>query len=337
MNSSVRLGALALVASIFALPAAAQEVTEWRFNNNYAPTRPESQHIRDFAANVEEASGGTLKITVIEGGGMNLKDADALRWMQTGTPEISFIWPPFIGRDAPQLANLYVYGSVSTAEEHLRALPTVKEILSEGFEAQGIPVVGFMGLPIIDASLFCREPVRSLDELRAKKVRVGTREQVETYTALGVAAQIIPQNELYSALQTGVVDCALYAARFAESISLQEVAKHAVYSGFPFPPAPYAIVVHKASYDALSDEQRAAIASAAETLETNSTDFSKDAEAEAAARAKLAEAGVTWYDDFSDADKEAIREAAAQTWLTIAEEAGPEAVAIRERILESLQ
>src|SRR5690606_5328965 len=139
---------------------------------------------------------------------------------------ISFIWPTFIGRDAPDLANLYVYGSVSTAEEHLRALPAVKDALIQGFAERDIPVVGFMALPIIDASLFCREPVTSLDELRARKLRVGSREQVETFTALGVAAQIVPQNELYSALQTGVVDCALYAARFANSISLQEVAPH---------------------------------------------------------------------------------------------------------------
>jgi TRAP-type C4-dicarboxylate transport system substrate-binding protein len=327
-----------LLAACTALLAAttAATATEWRFNNNYAPTRPESEHIRNFAARVGELSGGSLTITVIEGGGMNLRDADALRWMQTGTPEISFIWPTFIGRDAPDLANLYVYGSVSTAEEHLKALPAVKEALITGFEERGIPVVGFMALPIIDASLFCREPVRTLDELRTKKLRVGSREQVETFTALGVAAQIVPQNELYSALQTGVVDCALYAARFASSISLQEVAQHAVYTGFPFPPVPYAIVAHKGSLEALDDAQRAALAEAAEILETESSDFSKDAEAEAAARAALTEAGVTWYPDFTAEEIEEIRAAAEATWLTLSEEGGETAVANRAAILEAL-
>ena len=165
-----------------------------------------------------------------------------------------------------------------------------------------------MALPIIDASLFCREPVRSLDELRTRKLRVGSREQVETFTALGIAAQIVPQNELYSALQTGVVDCALYAARFATSVSLQEVARHAVYTGFPFPPVPYAIVAHGGSLSRLTEAQRAALDEAAEILEAESSDFSRDAEAEAAARAALAEAGVTWYDPFSAGEIEEIRE-----------------------------
>jgi TRAP-type transport system periplasmic protein len=325
-----------LAACAALLAAGTATATEWRFNNNYAPTRPESEHIRNFAARVGELSGGSLTITVIEGGGMNLRDADALRWMQTGTPEIAFIWPTFIGRDAPDLATLYVYGSVSTAEEHLKALPAVKAALVTGFEDRGIPVVGFMALPIIDASLFCREPVQSLAELRTKKLRVGSREQVETFTALGVAAQIVPQNELYSALQTGVVDCALYAARFAASISLQEVAQHAVYTGFPFPPVPYAIVAHKASLEALTDAERAALTEAAEVLETESSDFSKDAEAEAAARAALTEAGVTWYPDLTAEVIAEIRTAAEATWLTLSEEGGATAVANRAAILEAL-
>jgi len=325
--------AIAIGATAVDAPAQNQTVT-WRFNNNYAPTRPESEHIRNFAANVEAFSGGTFTINVIEGGGMNLRDADALRWMQTGTPEISFIWPTFIGRDAPDLANLYVFGSVSTAEEHMRALPAVQEALTEGFEQRNIPVIGFMALPIIDASLFCREPVRTLDELRRLRLRVGSREQVETFTALGVAAQIIPQNELYSALQTGVVDCALYAARFARSISLQEVARHAVYTGFPFPPAPYAIVAHAGTLNALSPENREALDRALEVLEEESFQFDGDAEAEAAARAELEAEGVTWHGELPAEDQEAIREAAAQTWLALSQEGGEAAVAYRERIVE---
>ncbi|MDP2087235.1 MAG: TRAP transporter substrate-binding protein DctP [Gemmobacter sp.] len=331
--TKLAFAALALTA-LSATVAAAE--TTWRFNNNYAPTRPESAHIRAFAEDVAARTGGSLKIEVIEGGGMNLKDADALRWMQTGTPEIAFIWPTFIGRDAPDLASLYVYGSVSTAEEHLKALPAVQQALTEGFAERDIPVVGFMALPIIDASLFCREPVTSLAELRTKKLRVGSREQVETFTALGVAAQIVPQNELYTALQTGVVDCALYAARFAKSISLQEVAKHATYSGFPFPPVPYAIVAHKGTLEKLTDDQRAHLTAATEQLWTNSADFSKDAAAEAAARADLQAAGVTWADPLSAAEVEEIRAAATATWEKLATEGGEKALAYRATILDLL-
>ena len=105
-----------LGAALLNFHSSANAQTEWKFNNSYAPSRPESLQIRNFAADVEKRTGGKLKISVSEGGALGLKDADALRFMQTGTPELGFIWPPFVGRDAPALANLYVYGLVANAE-----------------------------------------------------------------------------------------------------------------------------------------------------------------------------------------------------------------------------
>jgi len=262
------LALTAVVLAVSSLGGAAQAQTvEWRFNNSYAASRPESVQIRAFAADVEKRTNGRMKISVSEGGALGLKDADALRFMQTGAPELGFIWPPFLGRDAPALANIYVYGLVSGADEHLKALPALKAVLKEGIGKWNVEVPGFLGFSIVDASLFCREPVRSLDDLRKKKLRVGSREQVETFKRLGVAAQIVPQNELYSALQTGVVDCALYAARFANTISLQEVAKHVTPTGFPFPPAPYALMAHKGKWAALAPDLKKGFNDAVAELE----------------------------------------------------------------------
>ena len=80
-----------VLAALLTLHGGAQAQTEWKFNNSYAPSRPESAHIRAFAADVEKRTGGKLKVSVSEGGSLGLKDADALRFMQAGTPELSFI------------------------------------------------------------------------------------------------------------------------------------------------------------------------------------------------------------------------------------------------------
>jgi TRAP-type C4-dicarboxylate transport system substrate-binding protein len=307
-------GALALTAGV--LPAAAQ--TEWKFNNSYAPTRTESAFIREFVENVNKS--GKLKINLLEGGAMGLKDVDALRWMQDGTPEMGFIWPPFLGRDAPDLASVYVYGSVTGPEEHLKALPAVKEILAAGIRKNKIEPIGFMGLSILNGTIFCRQPITSLADLKKFKLRVGTREQIETFKALGVAAQTVAQQELYSAMQTGVIDCALYPARIAHTISLQEVAKHVIDTGFPFPPAPYVMMAHQAKWAALPDDAKNAVKAAIAELEKKSFDFSGDIKNETDAREKLKAQGVTFHPDMSDADKKTIRAAALKTWETIAKE-----------------
>ena len=251
-------------------------------------------------------------------------------------PELSFIWPPFLGRDAPALANIYVYGLVSGAQEHLKALPALKAVLKEGIGKWNIEVPGFLGFSIVDASLFCREPVRTLEDLRKKKLRVGSREQVETFKRLGVAAQIVPQNELYSALQTGVVDCALYAARFANTISLQEVAKHVTPTGFPFPPAPYALMAHKAKWAALPADLKKGFNDAVFELEKVSFDFDGDTQAEKQARDKLVSQGTTFYPALSGADQNALRKSALETWDVLAKETGGDAIAYRQRVLDAL-
>jgi TRAP-type C4-dicarboxylate transport system substrate-binding protein len=327
---------LAAALALGAASAATAQTVEWRFNNSYAPSRPESVQIRDFAADVEKRTGGRMKISVAEGGAMGLRDADALRFMQTGTPELGFIWPPFVGRDAPALANVYVYGLVANAGEHLKALPALKSVLTEGIGKWNIEVPGFLGFSIVDAAFFCREPVRTLDEMKRKKLRVGSREQVETFKRLDIAAQIVPQNELYAALQTGVVDCALYAPRFANSISLQEVTKHVIPTGFPFPPAPYALLANKAKWATLPADLKKGFLDAVADLEKVSFDFAGDEQTEKASRERLVSQGVTWHPALTAADQAAIRRSALATWDVLAKEVGGDAIAYRQRILDAL-
>jgi TRAP-type C4-dicarboxylate transport system substrate-binding protein len=332
----IRTLAAAAVAAVIGGGAALAQGIEWRFNNSYAPTRTESAHIRTFVNTINEKAGGKLKVQLLEGGAMGLRDADALRYMLQGTPELSFIWSPFLGRDAPDLASIYVYGLIGSEAEHRKALPAVQAALKEGLARRDIEVIGFMGLGILNGTLFCRNPVKTLDDLKRVKLRVGTRDQIETFKALGVAAQFIAQNELYAAMQTGVVDCALYPTRIAHTISLPEVAKHVVDTTFPFAPTPYAMMANKQKWAALPADLKAVVASAIADLEKASFDFSGDARGESEARDRLKAQGVTFHGDLPEADRTAIRAAALKTWETIMTEAGPQAVQYRQNILKAL-
>jgi len=335
----MRRGILAaLAASLIGIgigSAAAQNV-EWRFHNSYAPTRIESQHVRDLAADLRTRSQGRFTLNVFEGNAMNLRDADALRWMQTGTPEMGFIWPPFLGRDDAAMSSILVFGLIRNAEELNRIMPALRESLNEGIRRWQIEPVGFIQLGLLDASILCRNPVRNLDELRRVKLRVGSREQVETFRTLGVAAQIVPQQELYTAMQTGVVDCALYPPRIAHTISLQEVARHAVSTGFAFPPTPYVVMANPARFRALSAENRQLLTQAVAATEQRSARFEQDAADDEAARERLRGQGVTFHGTFSEADQAALRTAAIATWETLMREAGGQGPAWKARIERAL-
>jgi TRAP-type C4-dicarboxylate transport system substrate-binding protein len=256
--------------------------------------------------------------------------------MQTGTPEMGFIWPPFLGRDDAAMSSILVFGLVRNAAELNRILPALRESLSAGIRRWNIEPVGFIQLGLLDASLMCRTPVRNLEELRRVKLRVGSREQVETFRALGVAAQIVPQQELYTAMQTGVVDCALYAPRFAQSVSLQEVAKHVVSTGFAFPPTPYVVMANQARWRALSEENRRLLMQAVAATEQRSTRFEEDVAADEAARERLRGQGVTFHGTLTDEEQQAIRRAAIATWESLMREAGGQGPAWKQRIEQAL-
>ena len=320
-------------ALVLTAAATVSDANEWRFNNGLPEGRGESKQLETFAADVAELTGGSVTIDVFHGGSLNLKDNDVARWLPRGAVEMGLVWANYLGRDVPALNAVMIQGSVGSPEELIAALPEIQEIYTEVLTELDIVPTGFMALPLLKASIFCREdPVRTLDDLRKKKLRVWSNDQVETFEKLGVSAQIVGQNDLYVALQTGVVDCAVYPALFAHTISLQEVTKYASYL-YPVAGVPYVLGASESAWESLTDSERDAISTAAARVWERTNEYSNAEENEAAARAKLAEQGVEFLDPFSDEDRAAFLDAASETWSAMAAEAGGKAPEYRERIL----
>ena len=318
------------------LSIGAAQAASWKFNNGLPEGRGESKQLEKFAAEVSDLSDGSLNIKVFHGGSLNLKDNDVARWLPRGAAEMGLVWANYLGRDVPALNAVMIQGSVGSPKELITALPEIQKIYKEVLAEWKIVPTGFMALPILKASIFCREkPVRTLDDLKTRKLRVWSNDQVETFTKLGVSAQIVGQNDLYVALQTGVVDCAVYPALFAHTISLQEVTKYASYL-YPVAGVPYVLGASESAWNTLSDKERASITTAAANVWARTNEYSKAEEKEQAARAKLTSQGIEFLDAFSEEDRLAFLNAASKTWQQMANEAGGKAPEYRQRILNVL-
>ena len=308
----------------------------WKFNNGLPETRNESKELDRFAADVKKATNGGLDIKVYHGGSLGLKNNDVLRWLPTGAAEMGLVWANYLGRDAPALNAVYIQGSVGSPEEHIKAIPVLKEIYASELKKWGIVPTGFMGLPILYASIFCKgEPVNTIEKLKTKKLRVWSKDMVDTFKKLGVSAQIIGQTEMYVALKTGVVDCAVYPALYAKTVSLQEVANSASYL-YPVAGLPYVLGASERKWKKLPQSYKNAVKNAAEKLFQRSTDYSDDEANEMNARRNLESEGVDWLTDFSPSDQRTFLNAAAETWKEAANEAGGEAPNNRSKILQAI-
>ncbi len=310
--------------------------TEWRFNNPLPENRPESAEFEQWAQDIAAATGGDFTIKVYHGGSLGLDNTDALRYLPSGAVDMSMVWANYLGRDAPALSSVFVQGSIGTVAELEAALPVVREIYEEEFGDWGVVSTGFVALPMLEASIWCaKEPINTLEGMRGKKLRVWARDQVETFTRLGISAQIIPQEEMYVALKTGVVDCAVYPALYAHTVSLPEVAKYGAYL-YPMASSPYVLGVAEDKWAALPEEHRVAVLAAGEAIWDRTNSYDDDHQSELAARDNAVAAGVTWLDDFPEADRALFLDAVSETWAMLAEEAGGKAPEYRQRVLDAL-
>ena len=90
------------------------------------------------------------------------------------------------------------------------------------------------------------------------KIRVSSKGHGEVITAWGATPVFMPVTEVYNAMQTGVVDATLIDPGAALAFKLMEVSK-SVTVGMKSPLATFFLVMNRESWDALSDDHKAAL------------------------------------------------------------------------------
>ncbi len=258
-----------------------------------------------------------------------------LRIMQRGMVDISLLYGEYYNRDAPELASVYAQGAITEADQHLKILPTLRNIYKEGYAKWGIHTIGGVVAPVFDVGLHCKEPVNTLEELEGKKVRVWSGHLVDTFDNLGISAQVIPQNDMYLALQTGVVDCAYYLSTVAKTVSLQEVTDYESYL-HPWAASPWMFGVSDKTWASLSESQQTALSRAGEEIWEITKAKAVDPQREEAAREERKEMGITVLPEFSDADVATFVEAAHKAWKDMAEDSGPEGMSYYNTVTSEL-
>ena len=132
---------------LFSSSVFAQEFN-WKFNNGLPENRNESKELDRFASDVSSATNKKLQIKVYHGGSLGLKNEDVLRWLPTGAAEMGLVWANYLGRDAPAMNAVYIQGSVGSTEEHLKAIPVLKDIYAEELKEWGIVPVSYTHLTL---------------------------------------------------------------------------------------------------------------------------------------------------------------------------------------------
>lgn len=203
------------------------ETIQWKMHTVWPDTRHETKSAKEWAARVNERAKDQLHIQVYSGGSLGIKDVDMVRQLPPGNIiQATSLSAGYIARDAPELAYILPEGVLARPEALSKIMPRLDKMFAEAYAKRGIKYLATFIAPDRSLDIYCKTPVNSLDELSKKKLRVWSKPLVDSFSKLGVSSTVIPQGDLYMALQTGVVDCSTYYPGAANTISLHEVAPY---------------------------------------------------------------------------------------------------------------
>ncbi len=261
MASRRILVAAALAAACFSLPGAgiAQQKMVIKASDVHPLGYPTVEAIVRMGAKLEKATNGRLTLQMypqMQLGG----EKEMIEQAQVGALQIARI---SVGALGPVIDELNVFNMpfIFRDEQHMRKVidgPIGNELLQK---ISANPQTHLIALGWMDAgtrNVYSNKPVTKPADLKGMKVRMmGNPIFVETMNAMGGNGVAMGFNELYSAMQTGVVDGAENNEPTVLAQNHYQVAK--VYSLTGHLIIPERIVFSKVSWDKLGKDDQALI------------------------------------------------------------------------------
>ena len=253
---------------------------------------------------LEDASNGELKFQMFAGGVLG-SEKEVVEQVQIGAVQMTRVSLGTVGPVVPDV-NVFNMPFIFRDNAHMRAVidgEIGQEILDKITNSE----FNMVGLAWMDGgvrNLYTKKPVRKIEDLKGMKIRVmGNPLFIDTLDAMGANGVAMDFSELFSALQTGVVDGAENNPPSMLEQNHFRSAKYYTLTGHLILPEP--IVMSKTTWNKLTPEQQVLVKKYAHEaqLEERKLWDEKSASSEKA----LKEAGV----EFIKVDKKPFYDATA--------------------------
>lgn len=223
---------------------------------------PHSLSGREFARLVSEKTGGSVEVTVSDNGALG-SNPELLDAVKTGIIDFTISTPGVMAEYSPAFGILelpYIF----TSKNHMMAVTRgdIGAGLAESYEAEtGIAILGYMGGAQRNM-ITTKATIASIGDLKGLKMRAPEiKEMLDWWKALGALGSVVPFPEVYTALQTGVVDGAENEFTTFSTARWAEVAKNISLTQHSITVRP--LVANSGKLAELTDQQQTAIREAA--------------------------------------------------------------------------
>ena len=265
------VGGLLFTLSFASAPAVAQQARVLKISHQFPGGSLDEGDFRDrlvrkFAQEVEKRTNGQLKFEIYPGGSL-VKAVEQWGAMANGSLDLSLYPLAYAGGRVPEFNIGLMPALITSYEQGLRwkDAPIGRE-LNRIVEEKGVKIVTWVWQAGGIASR--GKPVVNPEDAKGLKFRGGSKEMDMMLKAAGASVTNLPSSEIYSAMQSGVLDAALTSSTSLISFRLHEHAKHVTTARdktfwFMFEP----LMMSKASFDKLTPEQQKIVLEVGASLE----------------------------------------------------------------------
>ncbi len=260
MHHSVKF-VLAAAALGFATSASAQ--TKWDMPVPYGDTNFHTQNIVQFAEDVKSATDGGLEITVHSNGSL-FKHPDIKNAVRQGLAQIGEILGSRLSNEDP----IYEVDSIpflaTSYDDAKKLYDASKDQLAAKLQEQGLQLL--FSVPWPPQGIYTQKEISSVDDLKGLKMRAYNAATERLAQLAGSLPTQVEVPDLPTAFATGRVEAMITSPSTGANSKVWDFLSH--YSDAQAWLPRNMVFVNKAAFDALPEDQQAAVLEAAATAET---------------------------------------------------------------------
>ncbi|WP_136248384.1 TRAP transporter substrate-binding protein [Halomonas borealis] len=257
-------GTAGVAAAPFVNTASAQETITWNMVTSWPKNFPAlGTGANDFAERIERMSGGRMRVRV-HGAGEMVPALEVFDAVSAGTAEMghsaSYYWRGKVA--AAQFFTAVPFGMTTTETNAWLYYGGGQALWDELYAGHNLKpfAVGNTGAQM--AGWFKKE-INSLDDMQGLKLRLPGLAG-EAMSGIGVTTMTIPGSEIFTSMETGVLDAADWVGPYNDlAFGLHQVADYYYTSAWNEPSAILEGTVNLDAWNALPDDLKAVVSEAA--------------------------------------------------------------------------
>ena len=303
-------------AAVLALATAAQAQVKWDLPAAYPATNFHSVTLTEFAADVDKATAGKLKITVHAGASL-FKANEIKRAVQGGQAQIGEVllanlaneWPIYAADGLPFLADSY--------DEATKLYKAQKPLMEKKLAEQGLMLLYTVPWP--PQGIYSKKPLATAADLKGVKWRAYSPATARIAELVGAQPVTVQAAEVSQALATGVIESYMSSGSTGVDSKTYEHLKYWYDTQAWLPKN--AVLVNKAAFDALDAPSKAAVLKAAADAELRGLAASKRTNTESLDKLKAGGMQILPPSAALKSDMKKVGDTMLKEWL---DKAGPE-------------